>query len=94
MKARTREKIFLSYSPCSGAASCTTTLRHIVKGPLWRAFEHETTCVMLIDEIDKAPRDFPNDLLQELDNQKFPHPFSPDPRHAIRAAREWLPSWW
>lgn len=30
---------------------------------------------MLIDEIDKAPRDFPNDLLHELDQHSFPHPF-------------------
>jgi MoxR-like ATPase len=47
--------------------------------------------VVLIDEIDKAPRDFPNDLLQELDKQEFPHPFSPDPADAVRAAREQLP---
>jgi MoxR-like ATPase len=31
--------------------------------------------VVLIDEIDKAPRDFPNDLLHELDQHSFPHPF-------------------
>jgi len=31
--------------------------------------------VLLIDEIDKAPRDFPNDLLHELDQHRFPHPF-------------------
>ena len=34
------------------------------------------TCpVLLIDEIDKAPRDFPNDLLLELDQHRFQHPF-------------------
>lgn len=40
------------------------------KGPLWRAIEAAEagrTAVVLIDEIDKAPRDFPNDLLRELD---------------------------
>ncbi|MCX4240322.1 AAA family ATPase [Paraliomyxa miuraensis] len=40
------------------------------KGPLWRAIEvakSGKTAVVLIDEIDKAPRDFPNDLLRELD---------------------------
>ena len=31
--------------------------------------------VLLIDEIDKAPRDFPNDLLLELDQHRFQHPF-------------------
>ena len=36
-------------------------------GPLWRAYEDEAPSVLLIDEIDKAPRDFPNDLLHELD---------------------------
>jgi MoxR-like ATPase len=42
---------------------------------LWLAYECETPCVLLIDEIDKAPRDFPNDLLQELANHWFQHPF-------------------
>ncbi len=64
-------------------------MRHIERGPLWLAFEHPETCLVLIDEIDKAPRDFPNDLLQELDKQEFPHPFSPE--HPIRAARDRLP---
>ncbi|MGH8553720.1 MAG: hypothetical protein ACRERS_10530, partial [Methylococcales bacterium] len=31
--------------------------------------------IVLIDEIDKAPRDFPNDLLLELNSHRFPHPF-------------------
>jgi MoxR-like ATPase len=42
---------------------------------LWQAYTCETDCVLLIDEIDKAPRDFPNDLLQELANHRFQHPF-------------------
>ncbi len=42
---------------------------------LWHAYECETQCVLLIDEIDKAPRDFPNDLLQELDKHEFADPF-------------------
>jgi MoxR-like ATPase len=42
---------------------------------LWRAYNCETVSVLLIDEIDKAPRDFPNDLLQELDKHEFHHPF-------------------
>ncbi len=66
-------------------------MQHIHKGPLWRAFEHRAPCLVLIDEIDKAPRDFPNDLLQELDKHEFPHPFSADPQHAVRAERAHLP---
>ena len=42
---------------------------------LWQSYMCETDCVLLIDEIDKAPRDFPNDLLQELANHRFQHPF-------------------
>ena len=39
-------------------------------GPLCRAFEAKTTQVVLIDEVDKAPRDFPNDLLHVLDRME------------------------
>ena len=42
---------------------------------LWRAFDCTTPSILLIDEIDKAPRDFPNDLLRELDERRFTHPF-------------------
>lgn len=44
------------------------------RGPLWEAFEalqRERPAVVLIDEIDKAPRDFANDLLHELDQFRF-----------------------
>jgi MoxR-like ATPase len=44
---------------------------YIQKGPLWRAFEEEKQSVVLIDEIDKADIEFPNDLLQELDRMEF-----------------------
>ncbi|MEL6372751.1 MAG: MoxR family ATPase [Pseudomonadota bacterium] len=44
---------------------------YIKKGKLWEAFEAETTPVLLIDEIDKADIEFPNDLLQELDRMEF-----------------------
>lgn len=44
---------------------------YIRKGPLWQAFECEQRCVVLIDEIDKADIEFPNDLLQELDKMSF-----------------------
>jgi len=42
---------------------------------LWQAYQCPGDAVLLIDEIDKAPRDFPNDLLQELDKHRFKHPF-------------------
>ena len=44
---------------------------YIVKGPLWQAFESDTQAVVLIDEIDKADIEFPNDLLRELDRMEF-----------------------
>jgi MoxR-like ATPase len=49
--------------------------KYLKKGPLWKAYEHDSECILLIDEIDKAPRDFPNDLLQEIDQHRFAHPF-------------------
>src|SRR5205085_6895963 len=44
---------------------------YIVKGMLWQAFTAETPTVLLIDEIDKADIEFPNDLLRELDRMEF-----------------------
>ncbi len=44
---------------------------YIVKGKLWQAFEEEQRPILLIDEIDKADIEFPNDLLQELDKMEF-----------------------
>jgi len=44
---------------------------YIVQGPLWQAFESDETPVLLIDEIDKADIEFPNDLLRELDRMEF-----------------------
>lgn len=44
---------------------------YIVKGKLWEAFEAEERVILLIDEIDKADIEFPNDLLQELDRMEF-----------------------
>ena len=44
---------------------------YIVRGKLWDAFESETPIVLLIDEIDKADIEFPNDLLLELDRMEF-----------------------
>ncbi|MEE9393301.1 MAG: MoxR family ATPase [Planctomycetota bacterium] len=44
---------------------------YLVKGPLWEAFEDRTGAVLLIDEVDKADLEFPNDLLLELDAMQF-----------------------
>lgn len=44
---------------------------YIIKGKLWEAFESPIQPVLLIDEIDKADIEFPNDLLQELDRMEF-----------------------
>jgi len=44
---------------------------YIRKGKLWQAFDADRKCVLLIDEIDKADIEFPNDLLQELDRMEF-----------------------
>lgn len=44
---------------------------YIKKGKLWEAFESDEQVVLLVDEIDKADIEFPNDLLQELDRMEF-----------------------
>ena len=44
---------------------------YIKKGKLWDAFESDEQVVLLVDEIDKADIEFPNDLLQELDRMEF-----------------------
>ncbi len=44
---------------------------YIVKGKMWEAFESDVPAVLLIDEIDKADIEFPNDLLTELDKMEF-----------------------
>ena len=47
-------------------------VRHYIRrGKVWEAFESEQRAVLLIDEIDKADIEFPNDLLQELDRMEF-----------------------
>jgi MoxR-like ATPase len=44
---------------------------YIKQGKLWEAFESDEQVVLLVDEIDKADIEFPNDLLQELDRMEF-----------------------
>ncbi len=44
---------------------------YIVRGPVWDAFDSDRQTVLLIDEVDKADIEFPNDLLRELDRMEF-----------------------
>lgn len=55
---------------------------YIIKGVLWQAFESDKPVVLLIDEIDKADIEFPNDLLRELDRMEF---YCYETREMIRA---------
>ncbi len=54
-----------------GDARVNDVANYIRKGKLWQAFEADERVVLLIDEIDKADIEFPNDLLQELDRMEF-----------------------
>ena len=54
-----------------GDARVQDVRNYIRKGKLWQAFEAPGKVVLLIDEIDKADIEFPNDLLQELDRMEF-----------------------
>lgn len=69
-----------AYAARGGEDAAPGKERHefLQPGPLWQAYSDPSPSVLLIDEIDKAPRDFPNDLLHELDQGWFPHPFKKD----------------
>src|SRR6201994_4647045 len=54
-----------------GDAKVHDIRNYIVKGRLWEAFDCDVQPVLLIDEIDKADIEFPNDLLGELDRMDF-----------------------
>src|SRR6187399_644760 len=54
-----------------GDARVHDIANYILKGSLWQAFEADVQPVLLIDEIDKADIEFPNDLLRELDRMEF-----------------------
>jgi MoxR-like ATPase len=54
-----------------GDARVHDIANYILKGKLWEAFEADEQPVLLIDEIDKADIEFPNDLLRELDRMEF-----------------------
>jgi MoxR-like ATPase len=55
---------------------------YILKGKLWEAFDCDTRPVLLIDEIDKADIEFPNDLLREIDRMEF---YVYETRQTVRA---------
>jgi len=57
---------------------------YILKGKLWEAFDADRQAVLLIDEIDKADIEFPNDLLLELDRMEF---FVYETRELVKAQR-------
>jgi MoxR-like ATPase len=65
-----------------GDARVGQIANYIVKGVLWEAFESESQAVVLVDEIDKADIEFPNDLLRELDRMEF-HVY--ETRETVRA---------
>ncbi len=65
-----------------GEARVHDIRNYIVKGRLWEAFESDLRPVLLIDEIDKADIEFPNDLLRELDRMEF---FVYETRELVRA---------
>ena len=54
-----------------GDARVKDIANYIVKGKLWECFDSDTPPVLLIDEIDKADIEFPNDLLREIDRMAF-----------------------
>ncbi|MBC7480269.1 MAG: MoxR family ATPase [Pseudorhodobacter sp.] len=54
-----------------GDARVHDVRNYIRQGKLWQAFDAPTRVVLLIDEVDKADIEFPNDLLQELDRMEF-----------------------
>ena len=65
-----------------GDARVKDIRNYIIKGKLWEAFDSEVRPVLLIDEIDKADIEFPNDLLRELDRMEF---YVYETRELIRA---------
>lgn len=70
-----------------GDARVKDIANYIVKGVLWQAFDAERPSILLIDEIDKADIEFPNDLLRELDRMEF-HVY--ETRETVRARHRQL----
>ena len=62
---------------------------YIIKGRLWEAFDSDAQAVLLIDEIDKADIEFPNDLLLELDRMEFFVYETRETREGAARGRSW-----
>jgi hypothetical protein len=69
-----------------GDAHVGDIAHYIKRGVLWEAFESESPAVVLIDEVDKADIEFPNDLLRELDPRASPSAGSDHQQQRERAA--------
>ncbi len=69
-------------SQLGDARAQVTSTNYIVQGVLWQAFTAEQPVALLIDEIDKADIEFPNDLLRELDRMEF---YCYETRELVRA---------
>ena len=67
-----------------GEARVKEVKNYIIPGKVWEAFTADETTVLLIDEIDKADIEFPNDLLLELDKMEF---YVYETREVIKAVR-------
>jgi MoxR-like ATPase len=74
----------------AGDASARDAMRYLAYRALGEAIRSPTTTVVLIDEIDKAPRDFPNDLLNELDRMTFEVPEVEPPLKYRAAAKHFV----
>ena len=69
-----------------GNKKVTDIANYIKQGKLWDAFQSNERVVLLVDEIDKADIEFPNDLLQELDRMEF---YCYELDKTIRAKKQW-----
>jgi len=69
-------------APLDGGERVRDIRNYIVQGVLWQAFTAERPVALLIDEIDKADIEFPNDLLREIDRMEF---YCYETRELIRA---------
>jgi MoxR-like ATPase len=67
-----------------GDAKVHDIANYIIKGRLWEAFDSDVQPVLLVDEIDKADIEFPNDLLHELDRMEF---YVYETRQWVKAAK-------
>ena len=74
----------------AGLAESRDAARYVSYQALGEAIRSEKTTVVLIDEIDKAPRDFPNDLLHELDQMEFTVQELSPPVRFVRKAKHFV----